>query len=687
MSIKKYLASKSILKKAKSALCNDSGSVKILTGLTILPMMLFAGVAVDTAEMYRARTNFQAAVDAAAVVTARSISRGASIEDAKKAGEELFARNIENLPNSEGQLQFPGLTESSCAQNGVAATATLRHKLWFDLFHGAYTKAGDPDHVTLNASTKVACGNETVEIALVLDNSGSMRSSANSSSSTSKLDVLKAASTNLVTTLHAQLGASPRPNPVQFSVVPFSGMVNVGAGNSNKPWMDTTGVSPIHWGDPNKKYFYDWDTNPDVVKVGDGYQTTSGTPISRFTLYDNLPGESWSGCVEARPHPYSTTDATPTTGNPATMIVPTFAPDTPDNWNGQDSQILVEVSATPYCERWRWRRRVGYFCRRWTDGNRNATHPTQGYANYYSYDYQYRGVWRYGNIGGGTDTVDGPRITGEGWYENNYLRDDHNYQGSLDARALENTGGDDQYQRQAWTTKYFRNSSNQRPTVLDVNRNRSGAPYVLGLRGGPNFMCTSEPITDLTTSEDEVKDALNDMRADGATNIQQGAIWGMRTLSSGQPFINGRDYNVRDNKKIMIMMTDGNNTYYPADYFNLGYAKTNKSVYGSWGLTVNGRIFEGYDGAANPLHNSATFQQAMDEHLVETCGNIKAQGITIYSIAFDVTNGSSVKTMLEGCASPNSSGGKLYYDASDNAALVAAFGDIAERIAELSITE
>ena len=687
MSILKQFKGRSILRKAKEALLSKSGSVKILTGITIFPMVLFAGVAIDTAELYRARVNFQTAVDAATVVTARSISRGATVAEAKIAGQEMFDQNIGNAKSVSASLTFPGLTESSCATTGVVAVASMRHQLWFDSFHGFYTAEGDANHANLKGGATVACGNESVEIALVLDNSGSMRWPANSSSSTSKIDVLKAAASNLVTTLHAQLGSSPKPNPVQFSVVPFSGMVNVGSGNQNQPWMDGTGVSPIHWGDETQKYFYNWDLNPDVVKVGNRYQTTGGSPISRFTLYDNMQGESWMGCVEARPHPYSTNDATPTTGVPETMIVPSFAPDTPDNWNGQPTRILSTVQSTPHCISWRRSRRGNsYSCSKWSDGTRGGTHPRYGNASYYSYHYQYRGEWRY-ETDSTTVTIDGPNISGEKWYENNYLRDDHNYQGTLDARADENTGANEQYARQAWTTKYFRNSSNQRPTLMDVNNNNSGLPYPIGWRGGPNYNCLSEPITDLTNSQTEVTDALDDMRADGSTNIQQGAVWGLRTLSPGQPFVNGRNYSVTDNKKIMILMTDGNHTYYPADYYNQGYAEENKSLYGSWGMSVNGRIFDGYDGATNPLHNSATFQQAMDEHLVETCGNIKAEGITIYSIAFDVTNGSSVKAMLEGCASSNGAGGQLYYDASDNAALVQAFADIAEKISELAITK
>ena len=696
MSMKKHLSGASILAKAKRALSDDSGSIKILTAVTLLPMMMAAGVAIDTAELYRAKVNFQSAVDAAAVVTARSISRGATVQEAKTAGREIFEQNMSNLPSSTATIKFPDLKLDACSNGGVNIEASMNHPVFFNTFHQAFGGDGNEEGAVIDSTGNVACGNESIEIALVLDNSGSMGSAATSTDSTAKITVLKAAATNLVQTLHAQLATSPTPNPISFSVVPFSGMVNVGPGTRNETWMDTDGISPSHWGDPSKKYFYDWDSNPDVVPSGLGYVTTGGQPVSRFTLYDNLPvSEAWLGCVEARPHPYNEQDDTPSAAVPETLTVPAFSPDTPDNWNGQNTRVTTTVQP-PYCVTFRFYSRWGYLCTVWSDGRTGFRHPTQGIANYYSDAYQNRGEWLFVDSGGATITVDGPVIQGELYYQNNYLRDDHNYKGSLDARHHLNSGLRDQPLRQAWTTKYFRDSSGNKPTIRDDNnhdRTAGAPPTVLGIRGGPNVLCNSEPITDLTPSEVEVQDALNDMRAHGATNIQQGAVWGWRTLSPDQPFNNGRAYSVETNKKIMIIMSDGDNTYYPlsskpfqTDHPNAEYSTVNKSIYGSWGLSVNGRIFDGYSGATNPVHNTATFRESMNEQLAQTCVNIKDSGITIYTIAFDVVNGSSVETLLKGCASSDGTN-KLYFDASDNASLVTAFADIAEDIVKLRITE
>ncbi len=670
----------------KSFLKDKRGSIKILTAVTAVPTLMMGGVAIDTAEMYRAKINFQAAVDSAALMAARNMSRSdesndqARIQQSIEAGRAVFQANIANLKSSTGTISF-NIDAGSCATTGIVATANLRHPLWFDKLHNVYSKNGDPGYTNMQASSTVTCGSTTVEISLVLDNSGSMRRN-------SKLTTLKAAATNLVNSLHSQMANTPPVGQaVKFSVVPFSALVNVGANNQNASWMDRTGINPIHWGsqDSDKRYFFNWEENDDVVKVANAYRTQSGTPISRFTLYDNISNVSWGGCVEALPAPYHQMDETPNVGVPSTMIVPSFAPDTPDDWSDQRERIYQDVVPVPYCVKWTGSKR----CKKWSDGARGQRHPrTNVFANYYSYDYRYRGRWRYGNTGGGTQLVNG-NVIDEDRYQNNYLKDDHNFKGALDARDPSTTGRvEDQYKRQAWTRKYFRDSSNQRPVARDINNNRSGIPNVISYPGGPNFACTAQPITDLTNNRQEVITALNNMVAVGLTNIQQGVVWGWRTLSQNPPFTEGRVYGDPGNRKIMIMMTDGNNTYFDIEkFYGNRYSKKNESYYGAWGHTVDRRIFEGFSGAANAEQRDKSFTDAMNESVRETCDNIKEKGIRIYSIAFDISEGSSAHSILQHCASADGNGAKQYYNAKDNASLVRAFDSIAEKIAELAISQ
>jgi hypothetical protein len=181
------------------------------------------------------------------------------------------------------------------------------------------------------------------------------------------------------------------------------------------------------------------------------------------------------------------------------------------------------------------------------------------------------------------------------------------------------------------------------------------------------------------------------MRADGSTNIPLGVAWGWRALSHGAPFSQGRSSGTQNNLKIMIVMTDGNNTYYtPSNWFS----DYNKSTYGSYGYTKsttshdNGRLFKGFEGVNNPSHTSSNFTKAMDEHMLETCTNAKNDGVRIYTVAFNVANGSSVKAMLEACASVNAKSAKSqYFDATGEQQLISAFASIGADLSNLRIAQ
>lgn len=670
---------------------NEDGSIKLLTAFALPVLLYITGSAVDTAEMYRARANFQIAVDAAALTTAKTLAATGDTTIAQEKGRDIFHANIANLAPSVGTVAFD-LGDGNCANSGVAANGTLVHDVFFGI---GYV----PDHnniekrsreVTLRAEAVVQCGNDSIEVAMVLDNSGSMGSNG-------KIGTLRIAATNLVNTLHTTMANASIPDPIRFSLIPFAATVNVGAQNRNSGWMDTEGVSSIHHEN------FDWDSNALVTKVGDSYKNAVGASMSRFTIYDNLVGVDWNGCVEQRPYPYHTTDETPTIANPDSMFVPTFAPDTPDDWTGQRELILQTGYPQAICQKvdggsgWKSKYKNGNLriprtCRRWSDGWSGETHwQDPAYKPHYNDLIEYQNGTFIGASSTTTSWVPGNLIVEER-YQNNYLPDDHNYPtvGVEPSRSRNNTGtGADQYARQKWTWKYFEDSSGNRPDPRDVDGGNLSIPTVVGLPGGPNNACTTTAITDLTTSQSNVVDAISNMEAQGATNVQQGLAWGWRTLSPTKPFDNGRAYTAEDNKKILIVMTDGNNTYYPIQQFSGwtgGRSGRNKSYYGAFGHTVNERIFAGYDDIANPDHDFNTFRNAMDHHLAETCINVKQQGITVYSIAFDVPNGSSVKTMLEQCASSDVGGGKLYFDASNNAELIQTFESIAEKLADLAIS-
>ncbi len=677
---------------------DDRGSIKMFAALGTPFLLLMTGAGVDTAEVYRAKINFQNAVDAGTLMAAKTLAGTGDKQLAAESGKEVFLGNIRNIAANidDADITF-NLDNVDCSAQPIVSNATLKKRVFFSFMRaatanmangqvidGSQKATEDEKTITMRASAEVQCGSDTIEIAMVLDNSGSMRYNG-------KINTLRSAAANLVNTMHTNLGNSGKTDPLKFSLVPFSSMVNVGSGNRNSGWMDTSGQSSIHhenltWG-------------PAFTQVGNGFRNSSGQFVSRFSLYDQLPNISWKGCVEARPYPHHTEDTAPGITDPDTLFVPTFAPDTPDNWTGQREREIAISSPQARCTRFqtrgfytrrgRFRTRSVRFCLAWSDGRHGTRHPQNfAYRPHWDDRIQYNRGNYIGPTGGSLVWVDGNLISEE-WYQNNYLRDDHNFPAALneDPRMDKYTGTDDgyfggQYARQKWAWKYLNNANPH-----DVNNGYSRLPNVFGVQGGPNVFCESQPLTDLTTSKSAVINAISSMQAQGATNVQAGIGWGWRTLSPTEPFTNGRDYTQSDNKKIMIVMTDGNNTAYPINFGASGHSLKNKSYYDTFAHSVNNRIFDGFTAIANPNHDFNTFRQAMDSHMAKTCTNAKNAGIRIYSIAFDVPNGSSVKTLLENCASTDVGGSKLYFDAANNAQLVSTFQTIAEQLSELTITK
>jgi hypothetical protein len=147
-----------------------------------------------------------------------------------------------------------------------------------------------------------------------------------------------------------------------------------------------------------------------------------------------------------------------------------------------------------------------------------------------------------------------------------------------------------------------------------------------------------------------------------------GATWGWRVLSPGAPYTEGAAYSDDTTKKILILMTDGENTVASANN------TLNRSTYSAFGYLTQGRL-----GTTSSIN---TAEGTLDTMLTTACTNIKAQGITIYTIGFQITT-SNVLNLLKGCASSTSN----YFNATDSTALASAFAAIATDISNLRVSK
>jgi hypothetical protein len=156
--------------------------------------------------------------------------------------------------------------------------------------------------------------------------------------------------------------------------------------------------------------------------------------------------------------------------------------------------------------------------------------------------------------------------------------------------------------------------------------------------------CPTE-VTRLGASLEEMKNAIDALKPKGETYIAPGMLWAWRALSPNPPFADGAPYDKAN--KIIVLLTDGANT----------------------------RSFK-------KPGDSGTDVVAANEKLSKVCTAIKAKGIRIFSVAFQVED-SSTKDILVGCASSP----PYYFDAENNEKLKTAFYTIGQQVSALRLVK
>ena len=265
------------------------GNVAIVAALAMGPICVASLGAVDLARATSAKSQLQDALDAAALAAART---NATTDTAMTtAGTRYLQQNLQ----LSDDFTLATSTFHIGANGRVIANATLH----VTPFVAGLLSGGT---MAVGASSEVVRADMQVEIALVLDTTGSMNEGT-------KLADLKRAAKDFVTKMEEAAAKSTEPNAVRISLVPFSNSVRVdGVAYRSAVWMDQTGTAPI-----NNQIF----------------TTAAGTQFAnRFSLLTTL-GTSWRGCVEMREAPYDVQDTPPTTG--ATLYTPFFAVDEPDS--------------------------------------------------------------------------------------------------------------------------------------------------------------------------------------------------------------------------------------------------------------------------------------------------------------------------------------------------------------------
>jgi len=143
-------------KKILSFIKNDRGAVLIFVGMSLIPIILILGLAVDSSIALQQKRSLQAAVDAAAragVANGNGVAATITTE-----AQKTFAVNITSLQNVTG----PNVSVNT-TNNTVTVTASIVVPTTFMSIGGSTTK-------TYNATATVPMGNQNIaEVAIVYE--------------------------------------------------------------------------------------------------------------------------------------------------------------------------------------------------------------------------------------------------------------------------------------------------------------------------------------------------------------------------------------------------------------------------------------------------------------------------------------------------------------------------------------
>ena len=253
---------------------NRKGGVAPMLALAAIPLIGAVGAAVDYSRANSTRTAMQAALDSTALMLSRdaqTLSTGALGTKTTAYFNALFHRpealNVQVTPH------FSSPQEGSFVLkiDGSAAVNTMFWRLM------------GQQQVNITATGEVVWGIKKLNLALALDNTGSMASS-------NKMTALKEAAHNLLNTLQK---AEKVPGDIKVSIIPFAVDVNVGTQNVSSSWIDWT----------------DWNSQNGTCSKSS--YTNQSSCLSHTGTWTPHSHSLWNGCVMDRDQ-NNDVNATPT---------------------------------------------------------------------------------------------------------------------------------------------------------------------------------------------------------------------------------------------------------------------------------------------------------------------------------------------------------------------------------------
>ncbi|HEV7256845.1 MAG TPA: VWA domain-containing protein [Bosea sp. (in: a-proteobacteria)] len=248
-----------LLKRLRALRSDERGNVLITFGFAMVPVIGLTGASIDYSRAATARQVLNAALDSAALMAARDAAKLSDTEVRSRITKWITA----NLHGDSAK----GFTSANTVIDRTARTIAIEAQLDIDT---SLTRLIGQASMTIKSKSQSTWGTNTIELALALDNTGSMDSSG-------KMTALKTAATNLIDIMK---DATTETDQIKVSVVPFATQVKISTGFKDEAWLR-------------------FDQTKTTCTTSKGKQTCTTTPITKST---------WTGCVSDRDQPNDVKD-------------------------------------------------------------------------------------------------------------------------------------------------------------------------------------------------------------------------------------------------------------------------------------------------------------------------------------------------------------------------------------------
>ncbi len=189
---------------------STSGSIVLIWALAMIVVIGAAGGAVDYARAVNARGVIANELDAAALAGARYLSSANDVAKAKTLIKETFAQTA--------AVKLAGIAEVAEVETEIDNTNGVITVTASASINTAFIQLLGIDTIPVASSNEVTFGSKYVEVALVVDVTGSMKSD---------MDTLRTAAQSVVDELIPD-GTSESESKIRISLVPYSVGVNLG---------------------------------------------------------------------------------------------------------------------------------------------------------------------------------------------------------------------------------------------------------------------------------------------------------------------------------------------------------------------------------------------------------------------------------------------------------------------------